>query len=41
MGKYNQIAYRKINKIRSIISGAPSDVIALIPSARWLFDNFR
>lgn len=41
VGKYNQIAYRKINKIRSIISGAPSDVIALIPSARWLFDNFQ
>lgn len=41
VGNYNQMAYRKINRIRGIISGAPSDVIALTPSARWLFDNFQ
>ncbi|NLU32128.1 MAG: hypothetical protein GXX04_05860 [Clostridiaceae bacterium] len=41
VGNYNQMAYRKINRIRHIISGAPSGVIALTPSARWLFDNFQ
>jgi len=41
VGNYNQTAYRKINRIRSAISRAPSGVIALIPSARWLFDNFQ
>ena len=41
VGNYNQIAYKRINKIRSDISEATSDVISLIPSARWLFDNFQ
>ena len=31
---------RKMNFIRSRISVTP-DIIALIPSARWLFDNFQ
>lgn len=41
VGNYNQIAYKRINRIRSEISAASSDVISLIPSARWLFDNFQ
>lgn len=38
---YNQIAYKKLNRIRSSISGVSSEIIALIPAARWLFDNFQ
>lgn len=38
---YNQIAYKKLNKIRNNISDISTDLIALIPSARWLFDNFQ
>ncbi len=38
---YNQIAYKKLNKIRDRISGISSDIISLIPAARWLFDNFQ
>lgn len=37
----NQKAYRKMNFIRSRISVTSPDIIALIPSARWLFDNFQ
>lgn len=38
---YNQIAYKKLNQIRNSISEVPSEIIALIPAARWLFDNFQ
>lgn len=38
---YNQIAYKKLNKIRNNISRISTDLIAMIPSARWLFDNFQ
>lgn len=38
---YNQIVYKKLNKIRDRISKISTDIIALIPSARWLFDNFQ
>jgi len=41
LGDYNQIAYRKLNQIRSSISEISSDLIALIPAARWLFDNYQ
>lgn len=38
---YNQIAYKKLNKIRDNISAISTDIITLIPAARWLFDNFQ
>ena len=38
---YNQIAYKKLNKIRDRISELSTDIISLIPAARWLFDNFQ
>ncbi len=38
---YNQIAYKKLNKIRDTISELSTDIISLIPAARWLFDNFQ
>lgn len=38
---YNQIAYKKLNKIRDNISAISTDLITLIPAARWLFDNFQ
>jgi DNA-binding Xre family transcriptional regulator len=38
---YNQIAYKRLNSIRNSITGVPSDIIALIPAARWLFDNYQ
>jgi len=38
---YNQIAYKRLNKIRNSITGVPADIIALIPAARWLFDNYQ
>ena len=38
---YNQIAYKKLNKIRNRISELSTDIISLIPAARWLFDNFQ
>jgi len=41
LGDYNQIAYKKLNQIRSSISEVSSDIITLIPAARWLFDNFQ
>ena len=41
LGDYNQIAYRKLNKIRNNISEVSSDLITMIPAARWLFDNFQ
>ena len=41
VGNYNQAAYKKLNGIRYSISEVSSDIIALIPSARWLFDNFQ
>lgn len=41
IGKYNQSAYRKLNRIRQNITEVSEDIIALMPSARWLFDNFQ
>lgn len=41
LGDYNKIAYKKLNQIRNSISEISSDIIALIPAARWLFDNFQ
>lgn len=41
VSKYNQKVYKKINIIRSSISQTPWDIITLIPSARWVFDNFQ
>ncbi|WOO35874.1 glucoamylase family protein [Anaerocolumna sp. AGMB13020] len=41
LNDYNQIAYKKLNKIRDRISALSTDIIALIPAARWLFDNFQ
>lgn len=41
MADYNRVAYKKLNKIRSSISEISSDLIILIPAARWLFDNFQ
>ncbi|MGI6085129.1 MAG: glucoamylase family protein, partial [Acetivibrionales bacterium] len=41
LGNYNQRAYKKLNQIRLSISAISSDLIELVPSARWLFDNFQ
>ncbi len=41
LGDYNKIAYKKLNQIRNSISEISSDLIALIPAARWLFDNYQ
>jgi len=38
---YNQVAYKRLNKIRKSITAVPSDIIAMIPAARWLFDNYQ
>lgn len=38
---YNQAAYKELNKIRDSISAVSTDIISLIPAARWLFDNFQ
>ncbi len=38
---YNQIAYKRLNKLRDSISALSTDIISLIPAARWLFDNFQ
>jgi cyclic beta-1,2-glucan synthetase len=38
---YNQIAYKKLNRIRNSIAEISTDIIVLIPAARWLFDNFQ
>jgi len=38
---YNQVAYKRLNQIRNSITSVPSDIIALIPAARWLFDNYQ
>ncbi|MFT4144277.1 MAG: glucoamylase family protein [Mobilitalea sp.] len=37
----NKIAYKKLKRIRKNISEISSDIISLIPAARWLFDNFQ
>lgn len=37
----NDIAYKKLNKIRDTLSGVSPEIIALVPAARWLFDNFQ
>lgn len=41
LNDYNQTAYKKLNKIRDSISELSTDIISLIPAARWLFDNFQ
>ncbi|MDF2872889.1 MAG: conserved rane protein of unknown function [Anaerocolumna sp.] len=41
LNDYNQIAYKRLNKIRDRISTLSTDIISLIPAARWLFDNFQ
>uniref|UniRef100_UPI000AFCC70D hypothetical protein n=1 Tax=Clostridium sp. NkU-1 TaxID=1095009 RepID=UPI000AFCC70D len=41
LNDYNQAAYKKLNKIRDSISSVSTDIISLIPAARWLFDNFQ
>ncbi len=41
VGNFNQNVYKKLNRIRGSISEVNTDIIALIPSARWLFDNFQ
>ncbi len=41
VGNYNQHAYNKLNSIRCTISEINTDIISLIPAARWLFDNFQ
>lgn len=41
LNDYNQTAYKKLNKIRDSISALSTDIISLIPAARWLFDNFQ
>ena len=41
LNDYNQTAYKKLNKIRDRISDLSTDIIFLIPAARWLFDNFQ
>lgn len=39
--KHYKMAYKKMNRIRKEIANMPSDIISLIPSARWIFDNFQ
>ena len=41
LSDYNQAAYIKLNRIRDNISAVSGDIMSLIPSARWLFDNFQ
>ncbi len=41
LNDYNQAAYKELNKIRNSISAVSTDMISLIPAARWLFDNFQ
>ena len=41
LNDYNHLAHKKLNQIRDSISGLSTDLIALIPSARWLYDNFQ
>ena len=41
LNDYNQAAYKKLNNIRDSISALSTDIISLIPAARWLFDNFQ
>jgi cyclic beta-1,2-glucan synthetase len=41
LNDFNQAAYKKLNKIRDSISAYSTDIISLIPAARWLFDNFQ
>lgn len=41
LNDYNQAAYKKLNKTRNSISAVSTDIISLIPAARWLFDNFQ
>lgn len=41
LGNNNQKAYKQLNQIRISISGISSELLELVPSARWLFDNFQ
>ena len=38
---YNQIAYKKLNRIRRSISSQNIDIVSLIPAAICIFDNFQ
>jgi cellobiose phosphorylase len=40
VGVRNQKAYDHLNEIRLFLENASSDIISLIPAARWIFDNF-
>ncbi|WP_455717361.1 glucoamylase family protein, partial [Anaerosporobacter sp.] len=37
----SKIAHKKLNLIRNNISEISTDIITMIPAARWLFDNFQ
>ncbi|WP_164473053.1 glucoamylase family protein [Clostridium sp. E02] len=41
LNDYNHAAHKRLNQIRDSISVLSTDLIALIPSARWLYDNFQ
>lgn len=41
LDEYNQIAYKKLNRIRRNISSQNIDIISMIPAAIWMFDNFQ
>ncbi len=41
VGYHNQVAYNKLDKIRSSISKLSSDIISLTPAVIWLFDNLQ
>lgn len=36
-----KLAHKRLNFIRNTISEISSDIIGLIPAARWLFDNYQ
>ncbi|MBK5201873.1 MAG: hypothetical protein JJE21_10165, partial [Spirochaetaceae bacterium] len=37
----NKVVQKKLNRIRNTISGISSEIISLIPAARWLFENYQ
>ncbi len=41
LSNFNRVLYNKINRIRFSISKMSAGIITVIPSARWLFDNFQ
>lgn len=36
----NQLAYNRLNEMRHYLSNVSTEIISLIPAARWMFDNF-